>query len=135
MVAGLEGSAQSKKKLEVILGTLAGLPIARACEILDLTEASIHRLREEALQGALQALEPKPMGRPKKDRSVASDVVEKLQEKLEAVSSELKIAQVKEEIQVVLGPRRREVKEAEKKRNRGDHDAERAGREYAAGTC
>jgi len=115
LVAGLEGSAQSKKKLEVILETLAGLPIAQACEILDLTEASIHRLREEALQGALQSLEPKPLGRPKKDRSVAPEAVEELQEKLEALSSELGIARVKEELQVVLGGRRREVKGTEKK--------------------
>jgi len=62
----LEGSAQAKQRLKVILQTLSGeLTIPQACETLDVGEARFHELRNEWLQAACVALEPKPLGRPK----------------------------------------------------------------------
>ena len=61
----LEGSEQASERLGLILRTISGeVTVAEACALLEVSEAHFHRLRDQALQGALAALEPKPPGRP-----------------------------------------------------------------------
>src|SRR5262245_55360204 len=64
-VEKLEGSAEAKRRLELILRTLAGsCRVQEACEELGISEARFHQLRQEALQAALDGLRPRPAGRP-----------------------------------------------------------------------
>jgi transposase-like protein len=54
-----------KWRLRVLLETIVGsISVAQACEELGISESRLHELRREALVGALQALMPKPSGRP-----------------------------------------------------------------------
>jgi len=64
-VAKLEGPPDAKRRLEIILRTLAGTcRVQEACAELGLSEARFHQLRQEALQAALDGLTPRPPGRP-----------------------------------------------------------------------
>lgn len=81
LIDGLDGSTQAKAKLKMIVETLAGdRTIPDAGEILNLGESRFHVIRQEALQAALAAMEPKPIGRPPKLRAADSDALEKLAE-------------------------------------------------------
>lgn len=61
----LEGPEEMKWRLRVLLETIVGsISVAQACEELGISESRLHELRREALVGALQALMPKPSGRP-----------------------------------------------------------------------
>jgi len=61
----LDGPADLKRRLRVLLDTLSGrVSVAQACEELGVSESRLHELRREALVGALGALMPKPAGRP-----------------------------------------------------------------------
>jgi hypothetical protein len=66
----LEGPEDLKWRLRVLLETIVGsIGVAQACEELGVSESRLHELRREALVGALQALMPKPSGRPAKRES------------------------------------------------------------------
>lgn len=68
LVEGLEGSAGAKQKLRLFLQTLLGeRSIGEVGEELGINEAMVHRLRSRALTAALQDLEPKAPGRPRKE--------------------------------------------------------------------
>jgi len=67
LVDGLEGSAQAKERLRVILETLAGeRTIEEACAQLDVASSYFHKLRERTLQEMVQGLEPRKPGRAAK---------------------------------------------------------------------
>ena len=102
-VDNLEGSVPTKQRLKVILETLRGeLRLLEACQLLGVSPQRFHQLREEALQAALTALEPRPAGRPAHQRSPAEEQVEQLQQQLADKDIELRAAQAREEIALVL---------------------------------
>jgi hypothetical protein len=110
----LNGTAETKRRLKVILQTMRGeLRLSEACELLDVCPQRLHQLREEAMQGALAALEPRPAGRPPQAR--ADEQVEQLQQKLTDAEVELRAAQAREEIALVL-PRAAQPAEGKKTR-------------------
>jgi hypothetical protein len=110
----LNGTAETKRRLKVILQTMRGeLRLSEACELLDVCPQRLHQLREEAMQGALAALEPRPAGRPPQTR--ADEQVEQLQQKLADAEVELRAAQAREEIALVL-PRAAQPAEGKKTR-------------------
>jgi hypothetical protein len=100
-VEQLEGSELAKRRLRIVLETLAGrCGIGEAAKLLGITEQRVHQLREEALQAALLELEPKPAGRPR--RPVAGEDPDALRERLLELEKELGAAKVRESIALVF---------------------------------
>jgi hypothetical protein len=113
----LDGSDQSKQRLRVILETVAGrCTVQEACAQLDVGEVRFNQLRQEALQGALATIEPKPAGRPR-TTAPEQERIEALQQSLADRDTELREAQVREEIVLAL-PRRTLAAPPEKKTRR-----------------
>jgi hypothetical protein len=101
-VERLDGADESKHRLEVILRTVAGeLTVEQACDELGIGAAQFHRLREQALSGALAALEPRPAGRPPNEPAGASRV-EQLEEQVRELEIDLRASQLREEIAVAM---------------------------------
>jgi hypothetical protein len=110
----LDGADEDKERLTAILKTLAGeLRLLEACERLGLRPTRFHQLRERALQGALDALTPRPMGRPRR-RSVAdAERIAELEQALAEKELELRQAMVREEVALIL-PQRGEIETVKK---------------------
>jgi hypothetical protein len=103
LVHHLEGSERAKVRLEVILETIAGgLTIGQACERLGIKEAMFHRLRTEVLEAGLARLEPRPLGRPPRRVTAEAAQCHALQQEVQELESELKMATVREEIARVM---------------------------------
>ena len=102
-VAGLDGSEQAKERLRVVLEVVAGqCRVFEACQRLGVSEPRFYQLREEALQGAVAALEARPAGRPRRTTVEAS--VDALQTQLEQRELEVRLAQTRDEVALILGP-------------------------------
>ena len=103
LVEGLEGSGDAKARLKVAIETLMGSKtIGEACEELGVKEAMLHVLRTRALQGALEALEPKAMGRPRKEVSADPRLIEDLKEENERLQRELQASRAREALAVSM---------------------------------
>ena len=103
-IDSLPGEPLSKHRLRVILETLTGQrSVAEACEELSLSEARFHTLRKDVLAGALDALDPKPLGRPPNpvDRLDAGRVAE-LERIVRDLQFDLETERVRAEIALVL---------------------------------
>src|SRR5438128_9772798 len=103
-VDGLDGTAQDKERLQAILATLGGQArLVEACDRLAVGESRFRQLREAALQGALEAIAPRPAGRP---RQACSSEAERIRELVKAALAEkdleLHAAQVRAEVALVL---------------------------------
>lgn len=99
LVEGLEGSPQARQRLTVILETVSGArSIASACEALGLSAAAFHRLRERTLAEAMASLEPRPLGRPRKEVPAEEVRMKAMAEDLARLEMELHAARVREEI-------------------------------------
>jgi len=102
-VAGLDGSEQARERLRVVLEVVAGqCRVFEACERLGVSEQRFYQLREEALQGAVAALEARPAGRPR--RTAVEAAVDALQTQLQQRELEVRLAQTREEVALILGP-------------------------------
>ena len=99
----VEGSVQAKERLKLILQTIAGeLSVADACKQLGLSEARFHELRQQWMQDACAALEPKPLGRPK-ETSIEQEVeLLRLHRENQNLKMHLHAAQIREEIAVAM---------------------------------
>jgi len=94
---------ETRRRLKVILQTMTGeLRLSQACELLNVCPQRFHQLREEAMRGALAALEPRPAGRPPLTPAPAQEQVAALEKKLATAEVELCAAQAREEIALVL---------------------------------
>jgi len=99
----LIGDADTKDRLKAILDTLYGQArLLEVCNQLDIRETRFHQLREIALQAALTAITPRPAGRP--SRAAADDAaqIHALQQRVAELEQALQVAQVREEIALVL---------------------------------
>ena len=109
-VEKLQGPPDAKRRLEIILRTLAGTcRVQQACAELGVSEARFHQLRQEALQAALDGLTPRPAGRPQ--AAPADPRVAELEQQTETLRLELVASQTREEIALVL-PRLAQAGEA-----------------------
>jgi len=114
IVRGLEGEPQARQRLERILETVAGrLSVSAAAAHLGITPQRVHMLRELALQGAVDALAPQPLGRPSKSAASEQEQIDALRRDIERLQRELAASKLREEIALVL-PRR--PRRGEKKR-------------------
>ena len=116
LVAGLEGSAEAKARLRVVLETISGeKTIAEACEELGLEESMVHLLRQRALAAGLKELEAKPRGRPPKEERVEPEALETLRRENEELKAKLRLAELRSELRAAIPSLAERVKEAEKK--------------------
>jgi hypothetical protein len=115
----LQGAEEDKKRLKVIMQTMSGeLRVTEACRILDVCPQRFHQLREEALQSALAGLAARPKGRPPLQVTPEQQRIAALEEELAAAKVELRAAQAREEIALVLPRLVHEHDAAEKKTRR-----------------
>lgn len=102
-VNGIDGSEEARTRLAFILRVLGSdLTVAEASAALGVSESHFHRLRERALAGATEALEPRPAGRPPAVEDPVDARVAELEEKLRELELELRAAQVREQLAMVL---------------------------------
>ncbi len=122
IVRVLAGGEQERRRLEAILNTLTGqLSFTEAAEQLGITPQRLHMLREQALQAALEALAPQPLGRPLRSAGSEQERINALQRENERLQRELAASKLREEIAVVLPGRPRR---GEKKRRRDSASGE-----------
>ena len=117
----VEGSEQAKERLKVILQTISGeVSIPDACAKLGLSEARFHELRQEWMQAACSALEPKPVGRPKETTFEEEVEMLRLHRENKNLKMHLRAAQIREEIAIamphLLQPKKDEADGSQKKR-------------------
>src|SRR5262249_30061774 len=114
VVRQLQGSAASKKRAEIILRTVAGqLSVAEASARVGITPQRLPGLREEGWQALGDQLEPRPLGRPRKEPGPE----EALDAEAEGLRQELEAARLREEIALLL-PGRQAGTAAQKKGRR-----------------
>jgi hypothetical protein len=113
-VQHLQGSAEAKQRLQRILETMTGRRrVLDVCLELGISESRFLQLREEFLQAALERLERKPAGRPRRTDSAAE--ADALRGKLDEVERALATAQLCEELALAGMASRPEPDAAEKK--------------------
>ena len=92
-------SPRAQARMRAILETVSGQKtIPEACAELGIGEAMFHRIRDHALAAGLDALEPKPIGRPRTATTTQSSVVAALQQENQDLKVELRAAAVRAEI-------------------------------------
>lgn len=115
MVDELSGSQAAKQRARLILDTLAGaVSVEEVCEALGLSPARFHQMRQEALQGLLETLEPKPAGRPRVEK--AEERTREQEEEIRELKRELWASHIREEIAAVMphvltDKKKREIRE------------------------
>jgi hypothetical protein len=98
-IDSLSGDPESKKRLKAVIATLLGhMTIAEACEELSLSESRFHEIRQRALAGMMEGLEPRPPGRP--PNPVENEEVAALERRIDILREELEIARLRTEIAV-----------------------------------
>ncbi len=103
-VERLQGSAEAKRRLRVVLEVTAGrLRVQEACAQLGVCEQRFHQLRDQAFGGALAGLEPGSPGRPPRTVTPEQEQLHALQAQLAAQEIELRASQAREEIALTLG--------------------------------
>ena len=114
----VDGSELAKERLEVILETLTGtLSVEDACAQLGIGAAQFHRLRDRALSGAAEALEPKPSGRRASEPDPEQSRIDELEQELDEAYLELETSRVREELALILPDVLKEEDAIEKKRS------------------
>ena len=102
-VDSIEASEQAKQRLKVLLQTISGeLTVEQACAQLQIGEARFYELRDEWLQAAVSALEPKPKGRPPAPPPQEPDELEQLRARNKRLELELRAAQIREQIAAMM---------------------------------
>ena len=100
-VDALAGSAESRRRLKLVLETIAGeRTVESACVELAISPARFAQIREEALCGALLALEPRAPGRPA--APVPDPEVARLRAENRELRRELEASRIREEIAIVM---------------------------------
>jgi transposase-like protein len=109
-VDALTGDPETKWRLQLILATLSGeMFVEEACEELEIGPTQFATLRRRVLQGALDALEPRPIGRPSKEVTVSVVEVAALRERNAELEQQLTEMRARVELAILpfLGKRRR----------------------------
>jgi hypothetical protein len=99
----LSGDEAAKARLRVVLETLAGTcRVSEACQRLNISEQRFDQVRIEALQAALAALAPKPLGRPPQTATPAETEAERLRARVAELEAQLHVAAVRTEVAAIL---------------------------------
>jgi hypothetical protein len=134
-VGRLEGSGRAKGRLCVLIDLLSGkCQAGEAAARLGVGAAQLRRLRTAALQGALEALEPKPAGRPRRAApEAAAGRVAQLEGQVRELTAQLQLSQAREEVARLLGAAAPPDEPARRPRRRGRRRGGRRPRPRAAG--
>ena len=93
------GSERAKLRLQTILKTLQGeMTVPQACQLLGIGVSRFHALRNEWLLGALDLLEPRPLGRPPRADSPELEQLAQLQAQNRELEQQCRVAEVREEL-------------------------------------
>jgi hypothetical protein len=99
----LEGHGEARKRLEMILETLAGQrSIGAASQELGISGRRFHELRWQFLKQALSWLEPRPAGRRSPEPQTDPERLRQLEAEVQRLQLELRTAEVRAEIAVAL---------------------------------
>ena len=99
----LDGAAADKGRLKAILQTLSGAArLLEVCTQLGIRETRFHQLRERALQGALDAIAPRPAGRPSLRSTPAAERIDELEQTLAENELQLQQALVRAEVALIV---------------------------------
>jgi hypothetical protein len=99
LVEHLEGSANAKERLELMLATIAGqVSVVAASERLGISEAMFYKIRNRVLQVCVEDLEPKPLGRPPVRLTEDQQQRQTLEAQVEALQRELAAQTVRVEL-------------------------------------
>jgi hypothetical protein len=102
-VAGLDGPRAMRERLRVLLDTLTGqLSLAAAGGRLGLGRTRVLALRRQALGGALDALAPHPVGRPRRGPSAGAVELARLQARVRELEGALQAEQVRAEVALTM---------------------------------
>jgi len=105
----LAGSKQARQRLRVILQLLAGqLRVHEACVRLGVGATRLEQLRRRALQAAVEALEPRPGGRPRSQQQPQLTHIAELEARVLELERELALSRAREELASI--PQRAEKK-------------------------
>lgn len=103
IVESLEAPEDQKKKLSLILETVAGTTtIESASSQLNISATYFYELRARALQAALNGLEPRPLGRPRTASDAPLPEVHALEQQVNRLEVELEASRIREEIALVM---------------------------------
>jgi hypothetical protein len=98
-VDAVEGPAEAKERLKAVLETIAGTTtVEEACAALGVSPTRFDQLRAAALLGAVEALSPRPPGRPASERP--DPAVLGLRERVEELERENQRLRVREEVAI-----------------------------------
>jgi transposase-like protein len=99
LVEDLEGTEGAKKRLRVILETIAGeKSVEEACQELGIGKSAFHQIRAQVMQAALRDLEPRQPGRPAAEPSGSDEKIARLEKELDEAQLQLQVAHVREEL-------------------------------------
>lgn len=102
LVEQVDGSRAVRRRVRVVLLTIAGaLTIAEACAEIGVGRTYFFALRERMLQGAVDALRPRPRGRP---RRPAEDDADRraLRARIRELELALRTTQLRSEIALTM---------------------------------
>lgn len=103
IIGGLKSGPGAKERLLVILGTLGStVPISEACRRLGLSRTLFQRLRRATLAAALEAVEPRPRGRPVREVPRHERRITELEKKIAVLEEDLAFARVREELALLV---------------------------------
>ena len=103
LVDTLQGPDEAKRRLKVILETVAGTrTIADACAELGICEAAFHELRKQALEAAVAGLAPRPVGRPRKDADPEQRRIQELEAQVFLLKKDLQVAHLRQELAISM---------------------------------
>jgi transposase-like protein len=103
LVDHFDADPNTKERLKLLLQTLTGqLSVADACRKLGISQARFFELRAAMLQGALDRLQPKPLGRPVPITEPDSSRIRELEQEILDLRLHLAAAQLREEIALAM---------------------------------
>jgi transposase-like protein len=99
----LDGSRSAKRRLRAVLQVMRGdRTVGQACASLGIGPSRFHQLRQTLLQAGLEALEPRPPGRPSQRDGPEAIECRQLREEVAALKADLRAAQVREELALLM---------------------------------
>jgi hypothetical protein len=104
LIDRLAGSDEARRRAKVVLQTMTGeLRVQEACERLGISEQRFEAIRQEAIEGAVASLEPKPVGRPPRaaEPTDAAEVAQ-LRDRVAELEAELRAARVRQDLAQAL---------------------------------
>jgi len=103
LVTNLEGSDAARQRLKRIVDSLTGrATVGDVCAELGIGESRFHQLRSDALQAALDRLEPRAAGRPPTAVSPTDARVADLERQLRELQWELQACRIRLELAEAL---------------------------------